>query len=195
MSTSAQNSVRQKRLQTPLASRFSRYLAVHALAMRLKVRSAGGDGRRALFASVSPSDTVETLKKIVCSCPHSLCSDACSLVLVLKGTPRIALAPHAASNACSLAGCILSNCSTLSNAGIAQASVLTAICLQTSLRGANSGRSACVAAPAPIACEALPPPSLSALSSPTASALIGEGSRVRIVCLQVRERPPDVCCS
>ena len=143
--------------------------------MRLKVRSAGGDGRRALFASVSPCDTVESLKKIVCGHPHSPCSDASSFLLVLKGKPRIAVTPHTASNACSLAGRVLCNRSTLSDAAVAPASVLTAIL-------------AC----APVACKALQPPSLSELSSPTGPAPIGEGLRVRIACLQVTNIPRDV---
>ena len=59
--------------------------AVAPDAITLMVRSSRGDGTR-LFAVESPaSGTVADVKRLLCHPPHSLCSDASALVLLLKG--------------------------------------------------------------------------------------------------------------
>ena len=53
--------------------------------IKVMVRSSRGDGTR-LFAVESPaSGTVADVKRLLCHPPHSLCSDASALVLLLKG--------------------------------------------------------------------------------------------------------------
>jgi hypothetical protein len=59
--------------------------ARHVDAIKVTVRSSRGDGSR-LFAVEAPSNgTIADVKQLLCRLPHSLCSDASTLVLVLRG--------------------------------------------------------------------------------------------------------------
>ena len=54
-------------------------------AIKVSVRSASGDGTRVFVVEAPASGTITDVKRLLCCPPHSLCSDASALVLVLKG--------------------------------------------------------------------------------------------------------------
>ena len=54
-------------------------------AIQVTVRSSRGDGTRALIVEAPASGTIADVKQLLCRPPHSMCSDASTLVLVLKG--------------------------------------------------------------------------------------------------------------
>ena len=59
--------------------------AVVPVAIKVMVRSSRGDSIR-LFAVEAPaSGTIADVKQLLCRPPHSMCSDASTIVLVLKG--------------------------------------------------------------------------------------------------------------
>ena len=55
-------------------------------AIKLTVRSSRGDGTRSFVVEAPVSGmTIADVKQLLCRPPHSMCSDASTLVLVLKG--------------------------------------------------------------------------------------------------------------
>ena len=54
-------------------------------AIKVTVRSSRGDGTRAFVVEAPASGTIADVKRLLCRPPHSMCSDASTLVLVLKG--------------------------------------------------------------------------------------------------------------
>ena len=54
-------------------------------AIKLTVRSSRGDCTRAFVVDAPASGTIADVKQLLCRPPHSMCSDASTLVLVLKG--------------------------------------------------------------------------------------------------------------
>ncbi len=52
---------------------------------RVVVRSGGGDGSRVFVVDAPSRGTIADVKRMLCLSPHSLCSDASALELVLKG--------------------------------------------------------------------------------------------------------------
>ena len=55
-------------------------------AIKLTVRSSRGDGTRSFVVEAPVSGTtIADVKQLLCRPPHSMCSDALTLVLVLKG--------------------------------------------------------------------------------------------------------------
>ena len=72
-------------MQQPLlaASTARHFLAPHAL--QVAIRSSGGDGCRVFVVDAPAHSTVADVKRLLCLPPHSMCSDASALELVLKG--------------------------------------------------------------------------------------------------------------
>ena len=54
-------------------------------AIQVAVRSSGGDGSRVFVVELEARGTLADVKRLLCMPPHSVCSDASALVLVLKG--------------------------------------------------------------------------------------------------------------
>ena len=54
-------------------------------AIQVAVRSSGGDGSRVFVVEAAARGTIADVKRLLCLPPHSLCSDASALELVLKG--------------------------------------------------------------------------------------------------------------
>ena len=54
-------------------------------AIPVAVRSSGGDGSRVFLVEAAARGTIADVKRLLCLPPHSLCSDASALELVLKG--------------------------------------------------------------------------------------------------------------
>jgi hypothetical protein len=54
-------------------------------AIKVSVRSASGDGTRVFVVEAPASGTIADVKRLLCCPPHSMCSNASALVLVLKG--------------------------------------------------------------------------------------------------------------
>ena len=67
----------------PAANTARPVLAPHAI--RVAVRSCGGDGSRVFVVEVPVRGTIADVKRLLCLPPHSACSDASALELVLKG--------------------------------------------------------------------------------------------------------------
>ena len=67
----------------PAANTARPVLAPHAI--RVAVRSCGGDGSRVLVVEAPARGTIADVKRLLCLPPHSVCSDASALELVLKG--------------------------------------------------------------------------------------------------------------
>jgi hypothetical protein len=69
--------------QSPAAN--SATPAVAPDAIKVTVRSSRGDGTRLFVVEASASGTVADVKQLLCRPPHSMCSDASTFVLVMKG--------------------------------------------------------------------------------------------------------------
>ena len=54
-------------------------------AIQVAFRSSGGDGSRVFVVEAPARSTVADVKRLLCLPPHSVCSDASALELVLKG--------------------------------------------------------------------------------------------------------------
>jgi hypothetical protein len=54
-------------------------------AIKVTARSSRGDGSRLFTVEAPASGTIADVKRLLCLPPHSLCSDASALELVLKG--------------------------------------------------------------------------------------------------------------
>ena len=54
-------------------------------AVQVAVRSCGGDGSRMFVVEAPARGTIADVKRLLCLPPHSVCSDASALELVLKG--------------------------------------------------------------------------------------------------------------
>jgi hypothetical protein len=67
----------------PAANTASPVLAPHAI--QVAVRSCGGDGSRVFVVEAPARGTIADVKRLLCLPPHSVCSDASALELVLKG--------------------------------------------------------------------------------------------------------------
>jgi len=72
-------------MQPPFPSANSTPPDVAPAAIKVTVRSSRGDGTRAFVVEAPASGTIADVKRLLCRPPHSLCSDASTLVLVLKG--------------------------------------------------------------------------------------------------------------
>ena len=70
---------------SPCAAACSACHAAAPHAIKMMVRSSRGDGAR-VFSVVAPArGTIADVKQLMCRPPHSTCSDASALALVLKG--------------------------------------------------------------------------------------------------------------
>ena len=67
----------------PAANTARPALAPHAI--QVAVRSCGGDGSRVFAVEAPARGTIADVKRLLCLPPHSVCSDASALELVLKG--------------------------------------------------------------------------------------------------------------
>ena len=67
----------------PAANTARPVLAPHAI--RVAVRSCGGDGSRVFVVEAPVRGTIADVKRLLCLPPHSVCRDASALELVLKG--------------------------------------------------------------------------------------------------------------
>ena len=67
----------------PAANTARPALAPHAI--QVAVRSCGGDGSRVFVVEAPARGTIADVKRLLCLPPHSVCSDASALELVLKG--------------------------------------------------------------------------------------------------------------
>jgi hypothetical protein len=54
-------------------------------AIQVVVRSSGGDGSRVFVVEAPARGTIADVKRLLCRPPHSICSDASALELVLRG--------------------------------------------------------------------------------------------------------------
>ena len=54
-------------------------------AIQVAVRSSGGNGSRVFVVELEARGTIADVKRLLCMPPHSVCSDASALELVLKG--------------------------------------------------------------------------------------------------------------
>jgi hypothetical protein len=54
-------------------------------AIQVAIRSCGGDGSRVFVVEAPARGTIADAKRLLCLPPHSMCSDASALELVLKG--------------------------------------------------------------------------------------------------------------
>ena len=70
---------------SPAANTARQSPAVAPDAIKVTARSSRGDGSRLFTAEVPASGTIADVKQLLCRPPHSMCSDASTLVLVLKG--------------------------------------------------------------------------------------------------------------
>ena len=53
--------------------------------IQVAVRASGGDGRCLFVVEAPARSTIADVKRLLCLPPHSVCSDASALELVLKG--------------------------------------------------------------------------------------------------------------
>jgi hypothetical protein len=101
--------------------------ALHAPFSRLMqskwpFEASGGDGSRVFVVEAPARGTIADLKRLLCLPPHSVCSDASALELVLKGEGAAVARAAAVCNAFDLhltlwrAGCILRDDAALSSA-------------------------------------------------------------------------------
>ena len=67
----------------PAASNAHSLLAPDAI--HVAVRSSGGDGSRVFVVEAPARGTIADVKRLLCIAPHSVCSEASELELVLKG--------------------------------------------------------------------------------------------------------------
>jgi hypothetical protein len=67
----------------PAASNAHSLLAPDAI--HVAVRSSGGDGSRVFVVEAPARGTIADMKRLLCIAPHSVCSEASELELVLKG--------------------------------------------------------------------------------------------------------------
>ncbi len=65
---------------------------------RVVVRSGGGDGSRVFVVDVPSRGTIVDVKRMLCLPPHSVCSDASALELVLKGEDSTAASARTHNN-------------------------------------------------------------------------------------------------
>jgi len=72
-------------MQPPFPTAHSIRPAVAPDVIKLMVRSSRGDGTRVFTVEAPASGTIADVKQLLCRPPHSMCSDASALVLVLKG--------------------------------------------------------------------------------------------------------------
>jgi hypothetical protein len=72
-------------MQQPSPAAYTACLAPEPDAIQLAVRTSGGDGSRVFVVEAPARGTIADLKRLLCLPPHSVCSDASALELVLKG--------------------------------------------------------------------------------------------------------------
>ena len=109
--------------------------AAAPVSIKVTARSCRGDGTRLFAVEVAAADgTIADVKRLLCSTPHCMCSDAAALVLVLKG--KGAAIPRATPfsifhfNIKHLQiGSILHDDTALTSAALTEDSVLTAVIL------------------------------------------------------------------
>ena len=59
--------------------------------IQVAVRSSGGDGSRVFVIEAPARSTIADVKRLLCLPPHSVCSDASALELVLKGEGAVSV--------------------------------------------------------------------------------------------------------
>jgi hypothetical protein len=127
-------------------------------AIQVAFRSSGGDGSRVFVVEAPARSTVADVKRLLCRPPHSLCSDASALELVLKGEgAAVARAPLFALHLTLWrAGCILRDGAALASAAATHDLIMTAVVrVCGSPRAPSQPQSTC-AARAPPAHRAAP---------------------------------------
>ncbi len=72
-------------MQQPSPAAYTACPAPEPDAIQLAVRTSGGDGSRVFVVEASARGTIADMKRLLCLPPHSMCSDASALELVLKG--------------------------------------------------------------------------------------------------------------
>jgi hypothetical protein len=60
----------------------------------LAVRTSGGDGSQVIVVEAPARGTIADVKRLLCLPPHSVCSDASALELVLKGDAAAVARAH-----------------------------------------------------------------------------------------------------
>jgi hypothetical protein len=100
-------------------------------AIQVAVRSSGGDGSRVLVVDAPARGTIADVKRLLCLPPHSICSDALALELVLKGEGAAAAVFNWFDLRLTLwrAGCILRDDAALAPAAAPQGVLFTAVLL------------------------------------------------------------------
>ena len=72
-------------MQPPTPTASSTRPVVAPATIRVTVRSWSGNVTRAVVVEAPASGTIADLKQLLCRPPHSMCSDASTLVLALEG--------------------------------------------------------------------------------------------------------------
>ena len=97
--------------QPPPAANTARPVpASHAI--RVAVRSCGGDGSRVFVVEAPVRGTIAEVKRLLCLPPHSVCSDASALELVLKGEGAAVARAHRCLHCNSRCGGQAASCET-----------------------------------------------------------------------------------
>ena len=77
---------------SPAANTARQSPAVAPDAIKVTARSSRGDGSRLFTVEAPACGTIADVKQLLCRPPHTMCSDASTLVLVLKGKGVVACA-------------------------------------------------------------------------------------------------------
>ncbi len=72
-------------MQQPSPAASALHPVVAPVAIQLAIRTSGGDGSRVFVVEAPARGTIADVKRLLCLPPHSVCSDASALELVLKG--------------------------------------------------------------------------------------------------------------
>ena len=94
----------------PAANTARPVLAPHAI--QVAVRSCGGDGSRVFVVEAPARGTIADVKRLLCLPPHSVCSDASALELVLKGEGAAVARAHRCLQCISRCGGQAASCET-----------------------------------------------------------------------------------
>ena len=81
-------------------------------AVRVAVRSCGGDGSRVFVVEAPALGTIADVKRLLCLPPHSVFSDASALELVLKGEGAAVARAHRCLHCISRCGGQAASCAT-----------------------------------------------------------------------------------
>ena len=81
-------------MQQPSPAASALHPVVAPGAIRLAVRTSGGDGSHVFVVEAPARGTIADVKRLLCLPPHSVCSDASALELVLKGEAAAVARAH-----------------------------------------------------------------------------------------------------